>query len=222
MNEPETLPTGVHEEVALLPWYANGTLPAHEQERVAQHLESCAGCRQELEELSRMKAGLAAVYRAQPEPSPRLGRSVLRAVAGEVHAHRAAPSRQESWFASVDRRLRSLLFAPWVPTLAAAVLLVQVGLIVWISMPAPQANHVVSRGLDRRTARLSVVFHTAATEESIRSTLGAIGGRIVDGPNHAGVYTIEVPAEDVEASRNKLDLLRRSTNVVRSADFEEP
>jgi len=48
-----------HREIAeLLPWYANGTLSADERARVERHLQRCAGCRRELEELEGLKAAL--------------------------------------------------------------------------------------------------------------------------------------------------------------------
>ncbi|NJO35342.1 MAG: hypothetical protein HC869_21895, partial [Rhodospirillales bacterium] len=42
----------IHPEAALLPWYLNGTLGDAESRQVAGHLQSCAACRSELDELS--------------------------------------------------------------------------------------------------------------------------------------------------------------------------
>jgi len=55
-----------HEAIGeLLPWYLNDTLEADEHERVERHLQSCAECRDELEELK----GLQFAALLEPEAS---------------------------------------------------------------------------------------------------------------------------------------------------------
>jgi len=222
MSEPETLPGNVHAEAALLPWYANGTLRAAERQQVAGHLATCAACRTEFEELQRLKADLTTLYSAQPGPSPNTARSVLGAVAQDAAARRATGAAGESWMASLDQWLRALFLPRWMPTLAATILLAQIGLLLWTTMPSTQQEQVVTRSLGTPTARVSVAFQDNATEEQIRSLLQAVRGRIVDGPNPTGLYTIEILSGDAETSRNKLGRLRERTDVVRSAEIEKP
>lgn len=222
MSEPETLPTGVHPEVALLPWYLNGTLGAEEQRRVARHLESCPDCRLELDELTHMKRDITAAYAAQPEPSPQLARSVFAKVAQKSALRRPASAESENWLSGLDQWIRSLFIPQWVPTLAALFVVAQLGLLFWLTLPPSQNGQVTTRGLGTQTARLSVAFHSTATEEAIRSVIETVNGRIVDGPNKKGIYTIEVPAADSQVSQNTLNLLRRNSDVVRAADLERP
>jgi anti-sigma factor RsiW len=220
MIEPDTLPNHVHPEEALLPWYANGTLSETEREQVAAHLETCRACRIELEEIKSLKADLTKLYAAQPGPSPKTARFVLGAAAQDVAARRTNPVSDGSWMDRVDQWLRSLFTPRWVPTLAATILIAQVGLLLWITMPATQPGQVTTRSLGMQTARIRVVFQEAATEEQIRSLLQTIRGRIVDGPNPNGLYIIEVLAADAETSREKFERLRARIDVVRSADLD--
>lgn len=222
MSEPETLPTGVHPEVALLPWYLNGTLGAEEQRRVARHLESCPDCRLELDELTQVKRDIAAAYAAQLEPSPQLARSVFAKVAQESAPRRPASAESENWLSGLDQWIRSLFIPQWVPTLAALLVVAQLGLLFWLTLPPSQNGQVTTRGLGTQTARLSVAFHSTATEGAIRSVIETVNGRIVDGPTKKGIYTIEVPAADSQVSQNTLNLLRRKSDVVRAADLERP
>lgn len=222
MSEPETLPGNVHAEAALLPWYANGTLGDGERRQVAGHLATCAACRTELEELQHLKADLTTLYSAQPGPSPNIARSLLGAVAQDAAARRAARADREPWIARVDQWLRALFLPRWMPTVAATILIAQIGLLLWTTMPSTQPGQVVTRSLGMPTARVSVAFQDNATEEQIRSLLQAVRGRIVDGPNPTGFYTIEILSGDTETSSNKLGRLRERTDVVRSAEIENP
>ena len=220
MMEPNTLPDHVHPEEALLPWYANGTLSETEREQVAGHLETCRACRKELEEIKGLKADLTKLYAAQPGPSPKTVRLVLDAAAYDAAARRTNSISDGSWMDRVDQWLRSLFTPRWVPTLAATILIAQVGLLLWTTMPATQPRQVTTRSLDMQTARIHVVFQEAATEEQIRLLLQTVRGRIVDGPNANGLYIIEVLAAGAETSREKLDQLRARIDVVRSADLD--
>jgi anti-sigma factor RsiW len=220
MNESETLPPGIHPEAALLPWYANGTLGETERQQVAAHLENCAACRTEFEEIKGLKADLTELYAAQTGPSPKTARAVLGAVAQDTAARRTNMATHGSWIDGVDQWFRSLFLPRWVPTLAATILIAQVGLLLWTTMPATQPEQVTTRMLDMQTARIRVAFQEAATEGQIRLLLQTVHGRIVDGPNPNGLYIIEVLAADAETSREKLERMRARIDVVRSADLD--
>ena len=222
MSDPNSLPSHVHPEEALLPWYANGTLGETEQQQVTAHLETCAACKTELEEIKGLKADLIELYATQTGPSPKTARSILGAVAQEAAARRTNLASHGSWMDGVDQWLRSLFLPRWVPTLAATILIAQVGLLLWTTMPATQPEQVTTRSLDMQTARIRVVFQEAATEEQIRMLLQSIHGRVIDGPAKEGLYTVELLASDESTARQKLKMLRERTDIIRSADAIKP
>jgi len=222
MSEPQTIPNHVHPEMALLPWYANGTLSDTERHRVAEHLNTCATCRAELEELIGLKADLMEIYASQPGPSAKTAQSILNAVAQETAARRSAQSGSDSFVDGIDQWIRFLFMPRWVPTLAATILVAQGGILLWTSIPATQQEQVTTRGLNAPTARLNVMFQAAATADQIQSILQTVRGRIVDGPNPNGLYIIEILATDTETSRKKLELLRGRTDIISSANLAAP
>lgn len=222
MSDPETLPIEVHPEAALLPWYATGTLGDAERQQVARHLETCAACRGELEELKHLKADLTALYAAQPGPSSKTAGSVLRAVAEDAQAQRGTRASHGSLIERIDQGLRSLFLPRWVPTLVVTIFLAQIGLVMWSTLPTPRSERVTTRSLGIQTSRLTVAFQGTATEEQIRSLLGSVHGRIVDGPTTNDLYTIEILAQDAETRRITLERLRGRVDIIRSADIETP
>ena len=222
MTEPEMMPSNVHPDVALLPWYANGTLGDAERVQVGRHLESCATCRRELEELTSMKRRLKETYEAQPAPSARLARSVMAQVAADRREGSDRTSTPSSWLHGMDQWFRSLFLSQWVPTLTAALLISQVGLLLWVGLPPTESEQVSRRSLGMQTAAIAVTFQASATEEQIRALLQQVRGRITHGPTAEGLYTIEVPSTDAFTTQRKVDLLRARADIVRSADPAKP
>jgi anti-sigma factor RsiW len=217
MSDPETLPAGVHPEVELLPWYANGTLAEPDRQRVAQHLESCRDCTRELQDLTDMRRVFAELSRHEAAPSERLARSVMARVAAESGA-RVRPEQDTSWTTALDRWFRSLLTPQWVPTLAALLLVGQMGLLLWVTMPPGGPSEVSTRsvGPPTQAPRIAVRFQPSATEETIRSLLQRLQARVVDGPTPEGIFIISINSGDPAAS---LALLREQRDVVRSAEL---
>lgn len=222
MSDQDTLPAHVHPEAALLPWYANGTLNESDRRQVDQHLTGCSTCRAELEDLTGLKSALTTLYTAQPGPSSNTSRNVRESIAREASVRHPRPGGQRSWLDAVDEWFRSLFVPRWVPTLAATLIIAQIALMMWISMPVPHPEQVTTRSLGMQQARFIVAFQNTATEEQIRGLLQDLHGRITDGPTADGRYTIEVPAADASAVQHKLDLLRGRQDIVRSADPTAP
>ena len=217
MSDPDTLPAGVHPEVELLPWYANGTLGEADRQRVAKHLETCLDCNRELEDLAQIRQALTELSREEAEPSPRIYRSVMARVATDSIGQGAA-HQDTSWAAGLDRWFRSLLVPQWVPTLAALLLIAQMGLLMWVTLPPDDQSQVSTRSVNMppKTPRITVTFQPSATEASIRSLLERLSARIVDGPTADGVFTIRLSTGDPAAA---LALLRQQGDVVRSAQL---
>jgi len=102
----------LHEQFAEdLALYALGTLQGEERVALEKHLESCAGCRRELEQL-RGDMALMALSTAGPVPPRRARQRLIEAVAREPR--RAAVSAKSSWW----------MVVPWVAAGALAVALV--------------------------------------------------------------------------------------------------
>lgn len=222
MTEPETMSSDVHPEVALLPWYANGALGDAERVQVGRHLEFCATCRRELEELTSMKRRLRETYETQSAPSARVARSVMAQVAADVRATSDRPSASSFWLHGMDQWFRSLFLPQWVPTLVAALLIAQMGLLLWVRLPTTEQEQVSRRSLGMQTATIAVMFQAFATEEQIRVLLQQVRGQITHGPTAEGLYTIEVPSTDAAMTLRKVDLLSARTDIVRSADPAKP
>ena len=220
MSDPETLPAGVHPEVELLPWYATGTLGEEDRQRVARHLESCRECRRELEDLSELRRALTELSRQETAPSARLSRSVMARVAADSMG-REVPHEEMTWVANLDRWVRSLFMPQWVPTMAAALLLAQMGLLIWVTLPPADRGEVSTRsvGTQMPSPTIRIEFQPSATEQKIRSLLQRVHGRVIDGPTAAGVFTIVVSGGDPAAV---LTLLREERDVIRSADLVQP
>jgi anti-sigma factor RsiW len=221
MSEPEIMPAGVHQEATLLPWYANGRLGEEDRLRVARHLASCLDCRRELSEWIDLRREIHEAYATQPGPSPALAGTVFSKVAAETLAARKE-SRSDRGLAGFDRWFRSLFDVPWVPSLAAVLLVMQFGLLLWMTTPVEQES-VSTRSIDSPAARFAVRFQNQATEAQIRDLVERVHGRIIDGPTAQGAYVLEVKAAtDPATSRQILDLLRAQSRVVSHAEAAAP
>ena len=98
----------VHEQFAEdLALYALGTLQGEERVSLEKHLEGCAGCRRELEQL-RGDMALMALSTAGPVPPRRARHRLIEAVAREPR--RSAASAKRGWW----------ILVPWVAAAALA------------------------------------------------------------------------------------------------------
>ena len=106
----------LHEQFAEdLALHALGTLQGEERVALEKHLEGCAGCRRELEQL-RGDMALMALSTAGPVPPRRARQRLLEAVAREPR-RAEAPARRGWW-----------MFVPWAAAAALGVGLVAVWL----------------------------------------------------------------------------------------------
>lgn len=212
--------------VMLLPWYVTGTLTRGEHAEVAAHLEVCAQCRAELESLRAIRLQVQAASDEGSAPTPAARRRAMERIR-EQPAAQAARLRTDSAPAdsSVTDRLaaffRSLLAPKWAPTAAVALIALQLGVLSWV-IQRPEEAQITTRGLDAPVGRVQVTFAPTASEHDIRSLLGEIRGRIVDGPSADGVYLVEVPAADPARLAAKVETLRARADLVRLAQPVSP
>ena len=136
----------VHEQFAEdLALYALGALQGEERVSLEKHLDGCAGCRRELEQL-RGDMALMALSTAGPVPPRRARQRLIEAVAREPRRS-VAPARRRWW-----------TLVPWVAAAALAAGLVA----LWLQ----------NSDLQRRIARLAGSVGPATRRTAARSRSG--------------------------------------------------
>jgi len=150
-----------HEQFAEdLALHALGVLPADERVVLEKHLEECAACRRELEQL-RGDMALMALATAGPVPPQRARQRLLEAISREPR-RAAAPARQRWW-----------TFVPWAAAAALAAGLV----VLWLQKSDLQQRVT---GLQNQSAqqqaelqRAREVVSTLTATDAMRVTLVA-------------------------------------------------
>lgn len=236
MTEPDTLPPNVHPEVAVLPWYFNGTLSTKEHTAIAMHLQECPSCRQELDDLVKVHAHVRQAAETGPLPSSDLVQAVIARVQQESlrqpdqsPAVPPVPTESSGFLAEADQWLRSVLTPQWVPTLVTLLLIGQIGLLTWSvglqREPEPgsgTAGTVISRGLGTPPIRIEIEFEPVATMDQIQDLLQSVDGRIVGGPTARGTFIIELTAADAASPHTQSESLRNRRGLVRSVTTLAP
>jgi anti-sigma factor RsiW len=218
----------LHDEAALLAWYASGTLRERERRALERHLATCEQCRAQLQSVISLRGPLREAYDGEPAPAARVRQAVFAQIRAAAPApapasrarHAAQPAPSGS---NLEHWLRTLLSPHWAPAAVLGVLLAQAGLLVWMRPGgAPTSPQVVSRGLPAAAARLRLVFNPLASETQIRELLRSLDAHIVNGPTAAGSYVIELRSGDAKALSETLQGLRSHTDIVRSIDTAPP
>lgn len=188
----------------LLPFYVNGTLEPVDRAWVDAYLERTPGARTALAWHEGLGQALAERHARIPAD---VGRAALES---RLAAARGAGARRRGSFRDLFERL--LPRAAVYPAFAGAAMLVLVQAVV-ISVLLSRAGppeYADTRSIEAvqragRPAYLQVNFKPAATERDIRLVLIRIGGRIVDGPEQLGDYTLAVTEDSLEAARRDLE-----------------
>jgi len=222
MSEKETLDQGIHSEAALLPWYANGRLSETERQQVVQHLQSCADCSRQLEEVTEIRNQLSTFYEEQSAPSREQARNIFTKVAQEAAAQRSVPIPVESWQDRLDGWIRTFFMPQWVPTLAATLLFIQFGLLVWLTIPQVPSDAITTRSLSSPTITFKITFQEVATEKQIRALLTDVRGKIIAGPGPDRAYLVEVVGGSEAVTTKILETLRGNSDVVDTAEVVGP
>ncbi|HKY91976.1 MAG TPA: anti-sigma factor [Nevskiaceae bacterium] len=209
--------TDAHDTVQLLlPWFANGSLDDTERTRVAAHLEACAACRRQLEDERRVAAAVRESALPGRSPEPALAGLMATIAAREPAAAKAAapsPTFWSRWFARPSA-------APWPMALAGAgalALVASVGSLAFRAQ-APNAYHVLSltpasKAVDANDIHL--VMAPSVDPARRDAILAIVDGRIVDGPNSVGAYTVRIAASGGPVDlTGALDRLRGQPDVL--------
>lgn len=163
----------------LLPWHATGTLAPDEEALVTAHCAECAECRADLEREIALREQVASF-----DPELECGWERLR---GRIDA------RSRSASAGKTRALRRPVPLGW--ALAAPLAVAASAALVFIGSPQPAPApeyRLLGSPAPRTSGNAIVLFAAETTEHELRSALGQIGARIVDGPTASGAYVIAV------------------------------
>jgi Putative zinc-finger len=211
MNERQDHDERVHQRIwELLPWYANGTLPDPDRERVEAHVALCRRCEDEVEVCRRTAAAVKSQGEVAPSPHPiQLRRTLARIDDFERSRIWAAANSEASEDSNQTGRgfgapLRALIAATPRPLRGAlvaqvAIIVLLLGVLAWSELhpaPAPVTYQTLSdpAAAPAPTVALRVMFSPRTTEKEMRELLQGVRGQITAGPSSIGVYTVEVPA----------------------------
>lgn len=184
---------------AMLPWLANGRLPASDREWVEAHVAQCAECRSELEAQRKIATQ---IHRdnTQRDVSPSSGseeqRSFNKLWARIEASEAAAPATGAAAGGPVSRTSRTVRW------LVAAVVVQGVGLALFgfNAMQGDSSRFVTvsSAPTERLNApAVRLVFAPAASMSDINTLLTHQGLSIVSGPGLSGNFTAELSADAV-------------------------
>jgi hypothetical protein len=227
-KEPER-----HEIEALLPWHAAGTLTRREADRVEQAI---AGDRELARRFELVREELAETIHLNETlgaPSARAMEKLFAAIDAE---EARGPRRQRSFDLAgrISEFLSSL--APrtlaWSATAAAALLLVQAGVITSVVMKehggaagvynvanAPRdVSAPVAQG--SQTLFAQVRFAPQATVTDITNFLGAHKAKLVEGPLKGSMYRIQLSQSKPEATK-VVQQMQQESRIVSLVAVEE-
>jgi len=206
---------------ALLPWLANGRLPATDREWVEAHVAQCAECRGELDAQRRVATQIN--REKLPDPAGTEEQRSFNKLWARIEASEsAAPSASIAAGGSVSRSSRTLRW------LAAAVVVQGFGLALF-GFNALRSNHsdggfvtvadVPAQRLNAPALRL--VFSPEASMASINTLLTHQGLSIVSGPGTSGNFTAELSAE-AQASGASADSVAAVISKDPNVTFAQP
>jgi anti-sigma factor RsiW len=200
-----------HAEAAeLLPWHANGTLDPLESRRVDRHVAECVACRRDLVELLRVRE----IVKADDDFDLAMPNSLDR-----MHALLDAGRRRRRTDAGgmKNRWARLPFWVRVVLPVQAATMLLLVVLVIAGRSTEPSYYRLLGAAptLAPDADRIVVVFAPGTTEQTMRQILLRVAARVVDGPNAAGAYTLQLPGRTQDAA---LALLRARSDIL----FAEP
>jgi hypothetical protein len=234
MRHTEQEEACVHEAMALLPWYVNGTLGLEERRAIEDHLATCVLCPDELIALLKVQDVLRRELAEAPEPSAALWQKVRGriaespVVADQTQAADVRPPGRSAW-AWLSNLLGPALRPGWALA-ALGVIVIQAVLILGLATRGPWWGGGEYRTLTGPTiaerhsgprVRLRVAFSEEAPEQAIRAVLGELKATIADGPSAAGFYLIDVPLDggSLQTPDEALRALLSRTTVVRFAEL---
>ena len=237
-----TLPlTDDHQQIQLLlPWYVNHSLEQNEQNQVASHLRSCVLCSRELVVLRKLAADVkqSSVLDVAAEASFAAFRAKLQAV---EPVRSSIKQQNPGWFGkpaspmsglssrTASRARRLLRFRSGTGkyfAIAASMLLVMIPLIMQFERsPVIMDYYTLSsaKPVSPEGTKLRIVFSKSLPDTVIDSLLEKVRGKIVEGPNSIGAYTVRLgDGQDSLELTTTIAFLRNQQKVLLVEPVIEP
>jgi hypothetical protein len=179
----------------LLPWLANGRLPANERLPVEHHVEDCAACARELALQRRMCAALAEPDRVSWAPGPSF-RKLLDRIDGHAQATQRPPAAAARP-ARLTARVRYAWRPPGLAWAASFVLAIGLGGIATTAVRWSQplySTHTLAA--NPVPGVLHIAFDRTLAIGQVEDILHAAGAHVVTGPDASGVFGIAPSSPD--------------------------
>jgi len=177
-----------HEESwLLLPWLANGRLPAAERARVEEHVRGCDQCAREI-----AWQRLACQALAEPDRITYAPAASFRKLMERIDGRPAAPRQRP---AARVRGLSPAVFAAWRPPglawAASFVLLVAFATLTPVAYRWSQPLYGTHTDPAPLTADvLHIAFERSLSIGEVEQLLRSAGARVVEGPGTTGIFGV--------------------------------
>ena len=179
----------------LLPWLANGRLPANERASVEHHVQGCAACARELALQRRMCEALAEPDRVTWAPGPSF-RKLLERIDGHADVAQR-PEAAASRPARSTYRTRYAWRPPGLAWAASFVLAIGLGGIAATAVRWSQplySTHTLAA--NPAPGVLHIAFDRAVSIGQVEDILHAAGAHVVTGPDASGVFGVAPTSPD--------------------------
>lgn len=187
----------------LLPWYANNTLQADEQQLVRAHLQTCTACQDDLQWQQKLKAGEPAASTV-----PNVDRALARLLPKlDVQVQAAKVNNTNNFMARLWTLFTADGKAParWGMAVMAAQTAVIVGLVAFMALPRQDdSSYRVLGSGERSSGNIVVVFKPETTVKDIQRIMSINDARIIDGPTVTNAYLLNVDDARLEQSIREL------------------
>lgn len=183
----------IHEKAsALLPWYVNGTLAAHQREVLERHLGECLMCRAALHEEQRIHGLIQ-----EQEDIPLNATHGIGNLLGQIDEN--TNSRK--------RLIPRPAFAA-VAAVAAILLIVPVAMFMQNTpVDAEQGSFSTLTDSAATENQIDVVFAEGISGAEIDGFVSELNARLVAGPSGIGRYTLILPGTSAASVEDTIELL---------------
>jgi hypothetical protein len=173
----------------LLPWLANGRLPAAERSRAEQHVSSCAACARELAQQRLICQALTEPDRVTWAPAPS-----FRKLLDRIDGRAGAPEPKERFAARalpLTSRSRHAWRPPGLAWAASFVLAIGLGGVAATAYRWSQPLFMThTLAANPTPGVLHIAFERSVSVGEVEDILHAAGAHVITGPDASGIFGI--------------------------------